>query len=274
MNYVKKYFAETSRIKEFDVWKAYHKLLIKTITYKITGVKTTQEKILGYKIYHNDIGNLFAMFTEIFVYEVYKAGQTKGLIVDCGSNIGISIFYFKRKHPEARIIGYEPDPDVFQLLTLNVRENNLKDVKVVGSGVSDRNGVETFYTYSDFANGVGNTFDEFYYGKEKRKKVVVPVTTIRYKPISILKLDVEGCERRILDDLYFNGILDDTSNVLMEFHYGSEENSLADCLVDLELSEFDYIINSDEIISPRVEKDFVDEFGRYVLIINAWRKKK
>lgn len=41
-------------------------------------------------------------------------------IVDLGSNIGLSILYFRLRFPRARIIGVEPNPLAFELLRRNV----------------------------------------------------------------------------------------------------------------------------------------------------------
>ena len=38
------------------------------------------------------------------------------LILDIGSNIGISVLHYKRLFPKARIIAFEPDPDFFPVL--------------------------------------------------------------------------------------------------------------------------------------------------------------
>ena len=40
-------------------------------------------------------------------------------IVDLGSNIGVSILYFKLRFPDAHVIGVEPDPVAFALLRRN-----------------------------------------------------------------------------------------------------------------------------------------------------------
>ena len=42
------------------------------------------------------------------------------LIIDCGANIGISVLEWKSRWPMARVICFEPDPDAFRLLEMNI----------------------------------------------------------------------------------------------------------------------------------------------------------
>ena len=42
-------------------------------------------------------------------------------VIDCGANIGMSITYFKRLYPKSKIIGFEPDPKIFETLKKNIR---------------------------------------------------------------------------------------------------------------------------------------------------------
>ena len=57
--------------------------------------------------------------------------------MDCGSNIGISIMFFKALYPGARVIGFEPDPCSFKVLSDNVLANNLSDVELHNIALSD-----------------------------------------------------------------------------------------------------------------------------------------
>ena len=46
----------------------------------------------------------------------FKTDKDDPLIIDCGANIGMSITYFKRLYPKSKIIGFEPDPKIFETL--------------------------------------------------------------------------------------------------------------------------------------------------------------
>ena len=60
---------------------------------------------------------------KVLNWEIFRKGaylfhtdKKQPLILDCGSNIGMSILFFKMLYPGARIIGFEPDPDTFEIL--------------------------------------------------------------------------------------------------------------------------------------------------------------
>ena len=54
------------------------------------------------------------LYEDIFINRVYEfeASRPDPRIIDCGSNIGMSVLYFKHVYPEARIVGFEPDPTI------------------------------------------------------------------------------------------------------------------------------------------------------------------
>src|SRR5690349_14366069 len=48
---------------------------------------------------------------EIFIDKVYlfHSAELSPRIIDCGANIGLSVIFFKRTFPSAKIIAFEPD---------------------------------------------------------------------------------------------------------------------------------------------------------------------
>lgn len=45
------------------------------------------------------------------------------LVLDCGSNIGVSVIRYKQLYPQAKTIAFEPDPTIFNVLENNIRLN-------------------------------------------------------------------------------------------------------------------------------------------------------
>ena len=90
-------------------------------------------KCLHYTVRINDGLNFYILYKDIFVHRIYhfEAQRPDPLILDCGSNIGMSILYFKHVYPKARIIGFEPDLAIFPYLEENVVCNGLKDLQLV-----------------------------------------------------------------------------------------------------------------------------------------------
>src|SRR5438105_3045769 len=94
----------------------------------------------------------FAMiYDEVFRYKPYSFSATTSspVILDCGAHIGVSILFFKKLYPHAKIIAFEPSRETFKLLKLNVEQNNLHDVELVNAAVSDRAGEIDFYVTKD-----------------------------------------------------------------------------------------------------------------------------
>ena len=62
--------------------------------------------IVGYKVKFCDADLLFGLFNEIFLHHEYHftAANETPHIIDCGSNIGMSVIYFKMLYPEAEIV--------------------------------------------------------------------------------------------------------------------------------------------------------------------------
>src|SRR5436309_1804523 len=73
-------------------------------------------QLMGYSISYFNVNQLRYLFAEIFINGSYlfHTDRSRPLILDCGSNIGMSILFFKKLYPEARIIGFEADPLTFE----------------------------------------------------------------------------------------------------------------------------------------------------------------
>jgi len=121
-------------------------------------------------------------------------------IVDLGSNVGVSIVYFRLRFPQARIVGIEPDLAAFALLQRNAQR--LPNVAVYNAAVADRDGTATLWS------APGATASALEHTHEAQRPVHVPVRTLNrllddagVEHVDILKLVVEGSEFRALRSL-------------------------------------------------------------------------
>ena len=160
--------------------------------------------------------------------EIYKINEyifsprtTSPFILDCGANIGLSVLYFKKLYPHAKIIAFEANPETFKLLELNIRQNNLTDVQLVNAAVADSDGEMEFYVNDDAVSwslsdtGIKNT----YAGPNAWKSIKVPTVCLSSyitQHIDYLKLDIEGMEEIVLREI--EGKLDLVEEIRMEFH--------------------------------------------------------
>jgi FkbM family methyltransferase len=161
-----------------------------------------------------DIASFFSAYREIFVEEIYSfpSGDGKPVILDFGANIGLSILYFKKKHPLAKIIAYEADPTIFQSLKQNIEANGITGVELHNLAIwsSDRT-IEFSVEGAD--GGRVNV--------EKDNNIIaVPAVSLASilegRKYDFIKLDIEGAEVHALRDC--EPFLGKSDYVFVEFH--------------------------------------------------------
>ena len=62
-------------------------------------------------------------------------------IVDCGSNIGMAVLFFKALYPRASITAFEPENATFQQLRVSVERNMLSEVTLINAAVGEKTGL-------------------------------------------------------------------------------------------------------------------------------------
>src|SRR5688572_8635835 len=69
-------------------------------------------ELLGAPVRCVDGASFVASYSEIFKRGIYRfeTPSESPQIIDCGANIGLSVIYFKRLFPAARITAFEADP--------------------------------------------------------------------------------------------------------------------------------------------------------------------
>src|SRR4029078_6054024 len=99
-------------------------------------------ELLGYKISFMGEAHLRWLFVEIFMDASYflHTAYDRPLIFDCGSNIGMSVLFFKKLYQNARIVAFEPDPATFETLRQNVVQNPLSHVELHSVAVGGHSG--------------------------------------------------------------------------------------------------------------------------------------
>jgi hypothetical protein len=71
--------------------------------------------LMDYTISFCGRASFLYLFEEIFAKASYlfHSDTDRPLIFDCGSNIGMSVLFFKKLYPAARITAFEPDPRTY-----------------------------------------------------------------------------------------------------------------------------------------------------------------
>lgn len=134
---------------------------------------------------------------EVFGEERLKfpALSEEPVVIDCGANLGITVLYYKKLYPRARVLCYEPDPTVFKCLLQNLQ----------GNGISHVECEEKVVWIHD--KGVSFGMDGADGGSVLRgeKAVILPSVRLqsvlqRYERVDLLKIDIEGAETAVLRD--------------------------------------------------------------------------
>lgn len=168
------------------------------------------------------IGNSFwhlHSLNEIFIDEVYKFKSKKinPFIIDCGSNIGLSILYFKLLYPEAEVLGFEADPEIYKMMKFNIDQFGLKNVILNNKAVWIEEG-EIKFNATGALGGALEFGDK--YDLQDTNKILVESVRLRNilinQKVDFLKIDVEGAEFEILDDCL--DVLHNVENIFIEYH--------------------------------------------------------
>jgi FkbM family methyltransferase len=134
---------------------------------------------------------------EIFCREDYRAGRGLGLVVDVGSNIGLSALYFLTRDPGVRVRCFEPVPRNVERLRANLADFagrwTVEEVAVDAQAGEASFGDEPYgrygaidlpgarHTFPVQVRGIADVVDEALEGAER---------------IDVLKIDTEGAELR------------------------------------------------------------------------------
>lgn len=104
------------------------------------------ESFLDYQVRITDGPNFYMQYKDEFVRRIYHfdAARPDPRIIDGGGNIGMSVLYFKRVYPGARITCFEPDPAIFAMLEENLARNGLNDVRLIKAGLGGEAGEVRF----------------------------------------------------------------------------------------------------------------------------------
>jgi FkbM family methyltransferase len=238
LNKIKNIFKKPSYLK--TLWSLY-KLRINT---RKGEIQTTS--LLGplFKL-SNGVSFSF-LYNEIYINEIYKfqSNNNKPYILDCGANIGVSVCYFKKLYPNSEIVAFEPDEKLFEILSDNILNSGLEDVKLINKALWHENSEISFFSEGGDAGRIALNFD-------KINILKVQTTRLReylYKDVDLLKLDIEGAEFNVVKDCL--DLLRYVNNIFVEYHsFENQPQKLGQFLSLLEDAGFRLIVTSPGIIN-------------------------
>ena len=137
-----------SLLNKSKLFRDFLRITVKDIfCVKIFKRKLNSEKISDKIVHFADYEFLRSLFEEIFIEEQYMffTNQKNPFIIDCGTNIGMAVHYFKTVYPDSKILCFEPDPVAFDFLLRNIKSNNYENVEAHQNAVAGTKGELDFF---------------------------------------------------------------------------------------------------------------------------------
>ena len=212
----------------------------------------------NYKIKAPDSASLLFLNHELFELEIYKFKSDKKapLIIDCGANIGLSVIYFKRLFPNAKVIAFEPDKKIFDYLKFNIDSFDFTDVKLINKGLWKEETTLRFFSEGADGGRIALENDEN----------IVEIQTVKLseylknEKVDFLKIDIEGAETDVL--IESEKYLKNVDKIFIEYHsFINKRQTLSIILGILEKSGFRYYIEHIGVKSKYPFENIVDYLG-------------
>lgn len=159
-------------------------------------IKMSNYKLNEYIFNHFTINKGKGEFYENILLEKIKQMELNGTYIDCGANIGNHSVYFLNFTKCNTLISIEGHDKIFDLLKLNIKNNNLENKKIhlINKLIGDKNDFTHFINLQNENNcGVGYVNDEV-----GIKKEMITIDSLNLNCVSLIKLDVENYEFQVL----------------------------------------------------------------------------
>jgi FkbM family methyltransferase len=209
----------------------------------------------GFNVAGFSVSSLAYLHREIFVQLQYwfEARRRDPFIVDGGSNIGMSVLFFKSLYPNARVLAFEPAERAHELLVRNVGANALQNVDVRHTALGREKATVPFFEDPD---------DPATFRMSTRPERIPGTSTsvtqerlsdLLTGEVDLLKLDIEGEEDSVLADLGDSGAISRIEQLVVEYHHqlDAQRDFLGAFLERLREHGFAYQVSARENVARR-----------------------
>jgi len=156
---------------------------------------------------------LMGIYEKNTIRHLIKLIKPDMIIVDVGANIGAYTLGLSKYLSSGQIYAFEPNPRTLKFLKKNIEVNQLKNVRIIELGLSDREETAMLNTPS-LAQASINKF------KASDQVEAIKLVTLdkfceenNINNIDILKIDIEGHEKKCLDGAAM--IIDKSKNMVI-----------------------------------------------------------
>ena len=130
-----------------------------------------------------------------------------GAFVDVGANVGQTLLRVRSLDPDRPYVAWEPNASCVDYLHRLIAANELKGVRVVPAGLSDRDGLLTLHDHADHS-AIASLVDGFrpaaFYTRTRHVAVLRGddvLESLDLGPVAAIKIDVEGGELDVVKGL-------------------------------------------------------------------------
>lgn len=184
------------------------------------------------------------LVNKVYCYSINN--QKEDIIIDIGMNIGDAVLYFLHQIKTRKVYGYEPFCKTYLSAEDNLKEyiGHTDRLEIFQFGLSNRNeqrqivynsemscGQSTLEKFAAKArgfyeqNGLVTAANDFLETIEVRRasEVLRPIIERHIEENLVLKMDCEGDEYGIMEDLFQEGLLGKFKFIMLEWHYNGNE---------------------------------------------------
>jgi FkbM family methyltransferase len=181
----------------------YRKIFAQDVTIELFGKETL---VTAVQMGNIGTADLFVIHEFILFQKYLKLKKDYVNFIDIGANIGVHSLI--ARNLGYQVFSYEPDPCTFEILEKNIKLNR-GGVKLYNKAVSAYDGKHNFIRVEDnlTASGLADSTKK-YYGRLKEIQVEVMDINKVLKPKSVVKIDAEGSEYKILSAINYDVVKD------------------------------------------------------------------
>ena len=187
-------------------------------------------------VFYVESGEEFIILNEIFIDNDYDFGiNEECVLIDIGANVGMATIFFSKMDNIKKIYAFEPVKDNFDLAQRNFDANQISNVDFYNFGLGKEERDEKFlYSRQLKGNsGLRGTNNPYYQNlinveektvKIKRASEILSPILEKSKEFKIVvKMDCEGAEYEIIENLSNENLLSKINIIMLEWHdYGPE----------------------------------------------------
>jgi FkbM family methyltransferase len=207
-----------------------------------------------------DFPTVIGLYQDIFIRQHYRfqLSDNNAVIFDGGANIGMATLYFKERFPDASIVAFEPNAEIFDVLRLNVSVNKLQNVRLVNAALAKNNGNVAFFT-PDKRGSINGTILTRQDYQGTTVEAVKLSSYIKEHSNNLVKLDIEGAELMVIEDLVESDKIKYVAEICAELHSTLGEGR---ALVFDILAEHGFNHEVISVDSPGPEQNVIVRFSR------------